>query len=323
MRVFITGATGYIGSAVAREMRSHGHQVVGLARSSASAEKLNKAGIEAVTGDFSNPKSVLAAIKSVAPHAVVNTANVSGLQGEDFKASRNVVIAISKYLSGSGTCFINTSGSGALGVFRGGNEDNKIYPEDTPLPLSRNEVAPSGSGVPKIVVGRFLSAMKARVQAEKYILNDKGIRGVVIRPADVWGDGGSVDIPTLVVAARKHGVPPVFGEGGTVHSFVNIRDLAVLYRLAAENARPGEIFHGSSEDVKMLDLAQAASRMLGMAGKTDQVSAMKMLMLGGGIGLSLSMNKRLSSKFTREKLGWNPTVEGVLRDVEFGSYAVN
>jgi nucleoside-diphosphate-sugar epimerase len=196
-----------------------------------------------------------------------------------------------------------------------------VYPEDAPLPLPRDTVARANVGVPGMVIKGFMSAMAARVGAEQAVLTAAGLRGMVVRPGNAWGHGGSFDIPAQIKMARKHRVAPHFGPGGTTHGYVQIDDLGELFRLALERGEAGDVFHGVSEEASQSDVAAAISRMTGTGGRTAPVSLLQMLALGGPAGLSLSMNKRLAGEHTRRKLGWAPTRTGVLRDIEFGSYA--
>jgi nucleoside-diphosphate-sugar epimerase len=322
MRLLVTGATGYIGAAVSRALQEGGHDVVGLARSQASASRLQANHLSAVPGDFKDAQSVLEAIDATVPDAVISTAGVSGPLGEDFKQTQNTVAAMAKHLDGSNRTLIFTSGSAVFGVFAGGNQSPLVFAEDTPLPLLRDTVAPSGAGIPGFVRQGFMAAMAARVEAEQAVLKTAGLRGMVVRPGNVWGQGGSFDLPAQIKIARKLKAAPHFGPGHTTHGYVQIDDLGQLFRLALEHGTAGEVFHGISEEASQREVAAAISRMVGTQGRTASVSTLKMLALGGPAGISLSANKRLLANHTRARLGWNPETLGVLHDIEFGSYAV-
>lgn len=322
MKVLITGASGYIGVAVAAALREGSHEVVGLARSAASAARLRESGLSAVCGDFKNVSTVLKAIDETHPDAIISTAGVAGLLAEDFKQTRDTLIAITRHWAGAGRTLIFTSGSAVFGVFAGGAQSAAIYAEDSHLPMSHDTVSRTGGGAPGWVMAGFESAMAARVATEQAVLTAAGLRGMVVRPGNVWGRGGSFDLPAQIKMARKNGVAPHFGAGGTTHGYVHIDDLAQLFRLALERGKPGDVFHGISEEASQREVAAAISRMMGLGDRTASVSLLRMLALGGPTGLSLSMNKRLAAEHTRARLGWTPEHLGVLSDIEFGSYAV-
>jgi nucleoside-diphosphate-sugar epimerase len=229
---------------------------------------------------------------------------------------------MARRLDGSDRTLIFTSGSAVFGVFAGGNQSPLVFAEDTPLPLSRDTVAPSGARIPGFLRQGFMAAMAARVEAEQVVLKAAGLRGMVVRPGNVWGRGGSFDLPAQIKMARKLKATPHFGPGHTTHGYVQIDDLGQLFRLALERGTAGDVFHGISEEVSQREVAAAISRMVGTQGRTASVSSLKMLVLGGPAGISLSANKRLLAIQTRARLGWKPESLGVLHDIEFGSYAI-
>lgn len=323
MKILVTGATGYIGAAVARALQESGHEVVGLARSEASAARLRERSLSAVSGDFKTLSTILKAIDQTRPDAIISTAGVAGLLAEDFKRTRDTLIAITRYWAGDDKALIFTSGSAVFGVFAGGEQSAAIYAEDTPLPLPRDTRAPAGAGVPALVLGGFESAMAARIATEQAVLTAAGLRGMVVRPGNVWGRGGSFDLPAQIRMARKNRAAPHFGSGGTTHGYVHIDDVAQLFRLALERGKPGDVFHGVSEEASQREVAAAISRMMGLGDRTACVSLPRMLALGGPTGLSLSINKRLAAEQTRARLDWTPEHLGVLHDIEFGSYAAS
>jgi nucleoside-diphosphate-sugar epimerase len=148
-----------------------------------------------------------------------------------------------------------------------------------------------------------------------------GVRGIVIRPGNVYGHGGSFDLPAQIRMARERGVAPHMGAGGTTQGCVHIDDLAELYRLAVVRGAKGSAFHGVAGEVNQKELAAAVSRMIGAGDRTDSLTLEEMYGAGGSAGISLSINKRLSADQTREQLGWTPSRTDILHDVEFGSYA--
>jgi nucleoside-diphosphate-sugar epimerase len=173
----------------------------------------------------------------------------------------------------------------------------------------------------------------------------------VIRPGLVYGHGGSYDVPALISRARERGRAGHLGNGRTTQSFVHVDDLAELYCLAVERAPQGATLHGVTADVSQRELARAVSRMLGAGDQTDRLTLVQMLGMNAGerlgltltrrlspnlsrrlgslftpppsvgFGVSLSLNKRLSSAETRRLLEWSPARADILQDIEAGSYA--
>ena len=166
-------------------------------------------------------------------------------------------------------------------------------------------------------------AMAPRAETESAVLKAAGVRGIVIRPGLVYGDGKGYDLPNLIALARKHGVAPHLGAGGVRQGYVHIDDLVELYVLALERAPAGTMLHAVTDEIAMGELAVSVSRLVGAGGRTEALSLMEMYGRGGGGGVSLSLNKRLASQKTRAILGWAPTRYDILKDVEVGSYAVH
>jgi nucleoside-diphosphate-sugar epimerase len=353
MKILITGATGYIGSAVARALRNRDHEVLGLARSSRSATVLERAGITPVTGDFGDPASLARAVTSSGPDAVVSTASVGSLGGDanTFAQDRDAVDAMTHTLGNDGRALIFTSGSAVFGVFAGGAATDVIYDEDAAVPLSREVFAPATAGLHPMLATGLGAAMSARVQTEQAVTSARGVRGIVVRPGLVYGRGGSFDLPAIIALARQHGHGVHLGSGATTQGYVHIDDLAELYCLAVERAQASAILHGVTSEVSQRDLAAAAGRMIGAGDHTENLTVPQMLGLGAGAragllltrrvpehvlqrlqvrytppasvstGISLCLNKRLSSSKTQHLLGWSPRRTDILTDVESGSYA--
>jgi nucleoside-diphosphate-sugar epimerase len=354
VRVLVTGATGYIGSAVAGALLNSGHRVLGLARSERVATTLRGRGIEPVMGDFGDPSTVGAVVAASDPDAVVSAASLGASAGDNattFARDRDAVRAIQAALHRPDQALVFTSGSAVFGVFNGGDATDVVYPEDSRLPLPVSTFAPSSAGVHAMLAAGFGDSMAARVETERRVLGHSGLRGIVIRPGLVYGHGGSYDIPTLISRARARGRAGHLGSGGTTQSFIHVDDLTELYCLAVERAPHGAILHGVVGDISQRELARAVNRMLGAGDETDSLTLVQMLgMTPGerlgltvtkhlsprlsqklgrlftppasvGAGVSLSVDKRLSSDRTRRLLGWAPSRTDILRDIESGSYA--
>ena len=322
MKILVVGATGYIGSATARALRLDGHAVTGLARSEAAA-RLHTEGLAFQPGDFRDPPSLAKAVEAQDPDAVVITASAGGGLGDAaaFSADRDAVQALAAAMAGRGKTLIFTSGSAVFGVFAGGERADPAFVEETPLPLPRAIFAPPSSGASERFVRDHEAAIGARVEAERAVLAATGVRGIIVRPGNVWGYGGSVDIPKAIALARAHGVAPHWGAGRATQGAVHLDDVVDLYRLAIARGRPGGVYHAVSEETSQRELGLAIGRMLGVGDRTESVSLERMSELGGVRGVRLSLNKRLSAERTKAELGWAPQRLGVLADVEFGSYA--
>jgi nucleoside-diphosphate-sugar epimerase len=353
VKILVTGATGYIGSAVVDALVARGHRVLGLARSEQSAAILSARGILPAMGDFNDPPSLGAAVAEADVGVVISAASVGASAGDNpanFSRDRDAVEAIQAALGGSGKTLVFTSGSAVFGVFNGGNATEVVYEEDGALPLPVSVFAPRAADVHPILVAGFGDSMAARVETEQAVLAHPEVRGLVIRPGLVYGHGGSYDIPALIRLARRRGRAGHFGNGGTTQSYVHLDDLAELYCLAIERAPQGTTLHGVTDDVTQRELARAVNRMLGSGDRADSLTLVQMLgmtpgervgltltrplprnlihRLGGaltpppsvGSGISLSLNKRLSSVQTRRITGWSPTRTDILDDIEAGSY---
>jgi nucleoside-diphosphate-sugar epimerase len=323
VKILVVGATGYIGSAAARAFQQDGAVVTGLARSDAAAHRLHAAGFDTCSGDFRDPPSLARAVKRLDPDAVVVIASAGGGLGDAsaFSADRSAVQALAAAMHGRGKTLIFTSGSAVIGVFAGGERAEPAFAEDTALPLPRDVFAPPSCGVANAFAKDHVLAIGARVEAERATLAAPGVRGIVIRPGNVWGYGGSVDVPKFIELARLNGVAPHWGSGETTHGYVHLDDVVELYRLALARGRPQGVYHAVSEEASQRGLGLAIGRMLGFGARTERVSLERMAELGGVRGVRLSINKRLSADRTRAELGWTPKRLGVAADIEFGSYA--
>jgi nucleoside-diphosphate-sugar epimerase len=354
VRVLVTGATGYSGSAAARALLKRGHQVLGLARSERSAAALRDYGVEPVMGDFGDPGALGAAVAAADPDVVVSVASLGASAGDNpvsFARDRDAVRAIQGALYRPDQAFVFTSGSAVFGVFNGGEATAVVYDEDSRLPLPESTFAPPSAGVYPLLVAGFGQAMAARVETERIVLGDEGARGIVIRPGLVYGQGGSYDIPTIIARGRARGRAGHLGSGATTHSYIHLDDLAELYCLAVERAPAGATLHGVVGDITQHELARAVNRMLGAGEQTDSLTLVQMLGMNAaerfalsatkrlplslsgkigslfsppssvGSGISLSLDKRISSEKTRRLLGWAPTRTDILQDIESGSYA--
>jgi nucleoside-diphosphate-sugar epimerase len=292
MRIFLTGASGYIGSAVAERLRAAGHQITGLARSDASAARLRSAGIEAVRGDFSDPSSVAAGAGSADGVISMATTYDPAIDGP-------AIDAILDALAGSNKPFIYTSGIWSHGDTAGKVVDESSPPKPAALVAWRQGVE-----------DRVLAAAKQK------------IRTVVIRPAIVYGRGAGIPAG-FVESARKEGAAQFVGTGENRWPFVHVDDLADLYLLALEKAPPGTLLLGvSGPSYSVRDVAAAASRGAGAEGRIRAWPLQEARKKIGPYADALVLDQQASGKRAEQLLGWRPHRPDVLEDLERGSYAM-
>jgi nucleoside-diphosphate-sugar epimerase len=300
MRIFMTGASGYIGNAVAEKAVGQGHTVVGLARSEASQQKLQEIGVTPLPGDLESLDLLTraAADSDVVLHlGFVHEFHrpYDELLAIDIAAIR----AMGQGIAGTGKPLIMTSGTGVTEPDSNGGETNEESPiTETPL--------------------------KARVAAEQAALElaSIGVRPIVMRLAPyVYGRGGSVFVPALLKAAIANGVSPYVGDGTQLTSSADVDAAAELYLLAAEKAEAGSIFNCTTEtDIQLRDLAEAIGTAAGVPAKSVSHEEAQKLVVPF-IATFLEISNRGSSEKARHVLGWNPQPKrGLLEDITNGSY---
>lgn len=294
MLVFLTGATGYIGSATARALQEAGHQVTGLARTADAAAKLRAAGIEPVEGDLRNPDSL--AGPSCAAQAVIHTAMAWGPQSGALDES--AVRVMLDALAGSGKPFLYTSGTWVMGDTRG-RVVGEMYPLRPPA----------------------LVAWRPAVEKLTLDAAHRGVKAAVIRPPRVHGRGGG-PVAEMVKQAREKGVVRYVGTGLNYWSFVHIDALAELYRLAIEQEPVGEVLLASDGPAfQVKTIAEAAAWAGGAQGRTESWPLEEARAVMGPLADALVMDQRIMSTKAGRMLGWDVRRPNVLEDLMRGSYA--
>ena len=295
MRVFVTGATGFIGSAIVQELLSTGHQVLGLVRSEDAAQALVAAGAEAHWGrldDFESLRRGAAASDGVIHTAFVHDFSAYATAGE---TDRRAVEALGSALVGSNRPLVITSGITVL----------------TPGRLGTEQDAPDGNAP---------SAPRIPSEAAVLALAAQGVRASVVRlPPSVHGDGDHAFVPALIGIARQKGVSAYVGEGLNRWSAVHRLDAARLFRLALEQGTAGARYHGVADGgVPVRDLAAVIGRHLNvpLVAKSPEEAADHF----GWLGYFLSVDCPASSMLTQQQLGWHPGQLGLLADLEQGRY---
>ncbi|MFI1836882.1 SDR family oxidoreductase [Streptomyces olivaceoviridis] len=299
MRFFVTGASGWIGSALVPDLIEAGHQVVGLARSDASAAALTAAGAEVVRGtvdDLAVLRDAALASDGVIHLAFKHDLAFSGGFQEAAEADRRAVDAFGDALAGTGRPFVLASG--LLGVAPGR------------LATERDRPALHGSHF----------TIRQTTAEAALALAERGVRSSVVRLSPTChGEGDNGFVASLVAVARAKGVSGHPGDGTTRWPAVHRLDAARLFRLAAEKAPAGSVLHGSAEEgVALRDIAEVIGRHLEVpvASVAPEAAAEHFGWLSGPLGF----DTLASSALTRELLGWEPVQPGLLADLDKGHY---
>src|SRR5271163_3675203 len=291
MRVFVTGATGFIGSAIVRELIDAGHQVLGLARSDAGASSLSGLGanVKVHRGNVEDLDSLRSG--AAASEGVIHTAFVHDFARikEVCEVDRRAIEALGTALAGSDRPLIVTSGTAVA---------------HTPGRLTTEEDAPN-SPVPRVASEEAAVAVAA-----------KGVRVSVMRLPQVHDPVKQGLITYLVAVAREKGVSAYIGDGRNRWPAAHRLDVARLYRLAFEKGEAGAKYHAVAEEgVPLRDIAEAIGRGLRVP-VVSQSPEEAAVHFGSWLGTFVGLDLIASSALTREKLGWNPTGPGLLTDLE-------
>ncbi len=293
MRVYLIGATGYVGSAIAGALVAGGHEVVGAARAAPSAERLREAGIAAAVSDISVPESLRQPARDAG--AVIYAVQYTGADIAQVEAT--ALTTLVDTLAGSGKPLIYTSG-----VWVYGNTATSAD-EDAPL-----DPPP------------FLSH---RPTLERSVLDGapRGVRAIVVRASNVYGAGGG--IPALFTSsAKQSGAARFVGDGSNHWSVVHRDDLAALYALALERAAAGAIYNAADESsFTVREIAQAASIGAGAGGAVASWPLEEARLALGPFVDGLTLDTKIDSKRAREQLGWRTRTTTILDDLQTGSYA--
>ncbi|MFC3454297.1 SDR family oxidoreductase [Amycolatopsis speibonae] len=296
MHVFVTGATGWIGSAVVDELLDAGHEVTGLARSDASAATLERKGARVRRGDLDD----LAGLRAGADEAeaVIHLANKHDWANpaESNRAERAAVETFADALTGTGRAFVLAAGLSTLATGR---------------PAAETDLSPA--------VGPDSHRGGSENLALEYA--EKGMRVISARFApSVHGVGDHGFVSGLVAAARKHGVSGYLGDGTKAWAAVHRTDAARLVRLGLEGAPTGSLLHAVAEEaVTTKEIAEAVGRMLDVP--VVSVAPENGAEHFGFVGRFFALDMSASSEHTRELLKWAPFGPTLAGDIEAGAYA--
>ncbi|WP_330177555.1 SDR family oxidoreductase [Streptomyces sp. NBC_01498] len=299
MRIFMTGASGWLGSAVVPELAEAGHRVTGLARSDVSAAALDAAGVEVVRGTLDD----LAVLRDAAAgsdavihlafkHDIAFTGDFQGAA----EADRRAVDTFGDALAGTDRPFVLASG--VIGF--------------APGRVATERVVPSVDESP--------SAIRSATARAALALAARGVRSSVVRLAPTChGDGDNGFLATLVAIARTKGVSGYIGEGANRWPAVHRLDAARLFRLAVDGAPAGSVLHGVAEEgIPIRDIAEVIGRHLRVpvASVNPEDAPAHFTWLSPLLGL----DSPASSALTRELLDWRPSRPGLLEDLDQGHY---
>ena len=297
MKIFLTGATGYVGSVVAEKLKGRGYKVSGLARNAESETRLSAKNIEAVRGEL-HDFDVLKTAASDAD-AVIHTAFSHNFDdyNDAVKLDREVIKKFAEALAQTNKPLIITSSSAILGDTRGNLAD-----EDYPF----------GENSPR----------KFRGEAERDVLqlSSKGIRSIVLRlPLFVYGRAGSSFVPFVIKQAKQSGSANYFETGEHRVSAVHVEDAADLYLSALETSTAKGLYNVAAESVSMKEMNEAVARLLDV--KARSLSAERAREQFGKMFDFLSINNQLDAAKAKRDLQWEiNSNRTILDDIENGSY---
>ncbi len=303
MNVLVTGASGWIGTAVVSELRQHGHEVRGLARSDASAQRVQALGAEVVRGDLTDVDELarLAAASDGVIHlAFQHDVAWRGGFADAARADRSAVEAMGRALAGSGRPLVLASG--VMGLAPG----RLALEQDGLVPAKAIRESPAGY----------------RAATALYALSLRGVdvRSSVLRlPPTVHGRGDHGFVATLVDIARRHGQSGYVGDGANRWTATHRSDVATLMRRALEDAPAGEVLHAVAEEgVAFRDIAEAIGRQLDVPAVA--ISPQDALERFAHLGTFVGLDSPASSASTRSLFDWSPAGPTLVEDLDAGSY---
>ena len=294
MRIFVTGATGFIGSALIPELIKAGHQVLGLTRSEAGAVKLRAADAEVLHGNIEDLDSLRKGASDA--EGVIHLAFSHDFSQFEKNAAdeRKAIAALGEVLLGSDRPFVVTSGTAMAA-----NVDGKPSTEDSPI-----------------------ASWNPRVGLEKTVkeFTERGVKTSIVRLAQIHDTRKQGLVPYFTAVAREKRVSAYLGAGSNSWPAAHVSDTARLYRLAFEKAERGAIYHAVDEgSVSMKAIAEALGR--GLKVPVASLKPEESEAHFGWLGMFAGQDMPSSSAITREKLNWQPTGPGLIADLDGMDYS--
>lgn len=294
MRVFVTGASGFVGSAIVQELLQAGHKVLGMVRSESAAEALVKAGAEAHFGNLNDAESIKKGAAQC--DAVIHTAfnHDFSRYKDNCEDDRRVIQALSDVLTGTNRPLVVTSGVGIL------RKDNLFTENDAP---PHSDVAPRAASEEAAIAAR-----------------QQGVNAYIVRlPPTVHAKGDHGFIPWIIGMAKEKGASAYIGEGNNRWAAVHRLDAAVLYRLIIEKQPEQKVYHAVAEEgVPFKEIAAAIGK--GLQLPTVSKDGNEAETHFGWLKHFASMDCAASSGLSRTTLGWEPTYPTLLADLTPGVY---
>ena len=291
MRVFVTGAAGFIGTATTQELIANGHEVLGLARSDANAEALEKMGAKVHRGSLEDLDSLRKGARET--DGTIHLAFIHDFSkfAENGQIDKHAIDAMGEVLAGSDKPFIVTSGTLLVTPGRLATEEDRVRP-----------------GLPRVSEEAGLSFAA------------RGVRAMAVRLPQVHGGDGKCGLVTwLLNIAREKGVCAYIGDGGNRWSGAHRLDVARLYRLALEKGLAGTSYHAvADEGVTARDIAEIIGRHLDLP--VISISPEEASAHFGGMAMFAGIDGAASSALTQQWLGWKPIQIGLIADISRPGY---
>ena len=281
MKVFVIGASGYIGSHVARRLIAAGHEVVGFARSEASVAKVRALGAAPWIGDIED-------LEALAGQARDADATIFAPQLPSQDDEYRTVDALLQALKGTRKSFVFTSGTGVLGQRTMGEWSEDTFAED-------DEFTPS-----KYILRRRQTELRTRVAAQD------DVRAMVIRPPVIWGDGYHGFVDSILLSIEKTGKACYIGRGLNLYNNVHVEDLAELYCLALEKGEAGALYHAAAGELNNRMIAECVARQQGVETRSITPSEAMEIWNKFTVLVVQGVSSRSRSPRSRRELGWSP-----------------